>query len=115
MSEKERGTLLRKIPKVDELLAAPEVKELLRVHPGEVVRQGIRNGLEGLRQAILRSDKAEDITEERFALSHLLPLFEEEIAKQVSPHLRRAINATGVVIHTNLGRSPLSEQASKNL
>jgi L-seryl-tRNA(Ser) seleniumtransferase len=115
MSEKERGTLLRKIPKVDELFAAPEVKELLRVHPGEVVRQGIRNGLERLRQAILRADKAEDITEERFALPHLLPLFAEEIAKQVSPHLRRAINATGVVIHTNLGRSPLSEQALKNL
>jgi L-seryl-tRNA(Ser) seleniumtransferase len=115
MSEKERGTLLRKIPKVDELLATPEVKELLRVHPSEVVRQGIRNGLERLRQAILRADKAEDITEESFALPHLIPLFEEEIAKQVSPHLRRAINATGVVIHTNLGRSPLSEQALKNL
>jgi len=114
MSERERGTLLRKIPKVDELLAAPEVKELLRVHPSEVVRQGIRNGLERLRQAILQAGKAEDIQEERFALPHLLPLFEQEIAKQVSPHLRRAINATGVVIHTNLGRSPLSEQALKN-
>jgi L-seryl-tRNA(Ser) seleniumtransferase len=42
-------------------------------------------------------------------------LFEEEIARQVNPHLRRAINATGVVIHTNLGRSPLSEQALQNL
>ena len=115
MSQRERSQLLRKIPKVDELLAAAEIKELLQVHPPEVVREGIRNGLERLRQAILSADKAEDITEERFALPHLLPLFEEEIAKQVNPHLRRAINATGVVIHTNLGRSPLSERALRQV
>jgi L-seryl-tRNA(Ser) seleniumtransferase len=111
MSQKERSQLLRKIPKVGELLAAREVKELLTIHPVEVVREGIRNGLERLRQTIQSTAKAEDITNETFTLSRLLPLFQEEIAKQVSPHLRRAINATGVVIHTNLGRSPLSERA----
>jgi len=115
MSQRERSTLLRKIPKVDELLGAAEIKKLLGVHPAEVVREGIRNGLERLRQAILSAEKAEDIQEEAFALSNLLPLFEEEIAKQVNPHLRRAINATGVVIHTNLGRSPLSERALRQV
>jgi len=115
MSQRERSTVLRKIPKVDELLAAAEIKELLQVHPIEVVREGIRKGLERLRQAILGAEKAEDITEEAFSLSNLLPLFEEEIAKQVNPHLRRAINATGVVIHTNLGRSPLSERALRQV
>ena len=115
MSERERSALLRKIPKVDELLASSEVKRLLQIHPSEVVRQGIRNALERLRQEILRTDDVKAITEERFTLSHLLPLFKEEIAKQISSHLRRAINATGVVIHTNLGRSPLSEQALQNL
>jgi L-seryl-tRNA(Ser) seleniumtransferase len=115
MSQRERSQLLRQIPKVDELLAAQEIKELLRIHPNEVVREGIRNGLERLRKAILHTKKDEDIEEETFSLPRLLPLFEEEIAKQVSPHLRRAINATGVVIHTNLGRSPLSERALRNL
>jgi len=116
MSQKERSQLLRKIPKVDELLATQEVKELLKIHPNEVVREGIRNGLERLRQAILSTEKAEEnIQEEAFSLSNLLPLFEEEIAKQVNPNLRRAINATGVVIHTNLGRSPLSERALRGV
>jgi L-seryl-tRNA(Ser) seleniumtransferase len=115
MSERERSTLLRKIPKVDELLATPEIKDLLQVHPSEVVRQGIRNGLERLRQTILGAEDVEAVTEETFTLPGLLPLFKEEIARQVSPHLRPAINATGVVIHTNLGRSPLSEQALRNL
>jgi L-seryl-tRNA(Ser) seleniumtransferase len=115
MSERERSALLRKIPKVDELLAAPEIKDLAQIHPSEVVRQGIRNGLERLRQAILRAEDVEAITEETFSFPRLLPLFKEEIARQVNPHLRRAINATGVVIHTNLGRSPLSERALQNL
>ena len=111
MAQKERSQLLRKIPKVDELLATQEVKELLEVHPNEVVREGIRNGLERLRQHILSATKTEDITDETFSLSRLLPVFQEAIAKQVNLHLRRTINATGVVIHTNLGRSPLSERA----
>jgi len=115
MPQRESSPLLRKIPKVDELLAAAEIKELLGVHPLEVVREGIRNGLERLRQAILRAEKTEDITDETFTLPRLLPLFAEEIAKQVNPHLRRVINATGVVIHTNLGRSPLSERALKQI
>jgi len=85
MSQKERSQLLRKIPKVDELLATQEVKELLTIHPSEVVREGIRNGLERLRQHILSAEKTEDITEETFVLSRLLPLFKEEITKQVSP------------------------------
>ena len=115
MPQTEPSTLLRKIPKVDELLAAAEIKELLEVHPPEVVREGIRNGLERLRQAILSAEKAADITDETFTLPRLLPMFKEEIAKQVNPNLRQAINATGVVIHTNLGRSPLSERALKQI
>ncbi|MBN1254365.1 MAG: L-seryl-tRNA(Sec) selenium transferase [Deltaproteobacteria bacterium] len=115
MPQRESSQLLRKIPKVDELLMAAEIKELLDVHPPEVVREGIRNGLQRLRQAILGAEKTEDITEESFSLSNLLPLFKEEIAKQVNPNLRRAINATGVVIHTNLGRSPLSERALREI
>lgn len=115
MPQREPSPLLRKIPKVDELLAAAEIKELLGVHPPEVVREGIRNGLERLRQAILSAEKAEDITDETFTLPRLLPMFKEEIAKQVNPNLRQAINATGVVIHTNLGRSPLSERALRQI
>lgn len=115
MSQRERSEYLRKIPKVDELLAAEEVQRLLRSHPKEVVLEGIRRGLEILRQDILGAERTEDLREEVFSLNHLLPLFEREIARQVSPHLRRAINATGVVIHTNLGRSPLGERALRRL
>ncbi len=115
MSQRERGGYLRKIPKVDELLSTEEVKRLLRSHPKEVVLEGIRRGLERLRQDILHTERLDDLKDETFPISHLLPLFEEEIAGQVSPHLKRAINATGVVVHTNLGRSPLSERTLRHL
>ncbi|MBW2038805.1 MAG: L-seryl-tRNA(Sec) selenium transferase [Deltaproteobacteria bacterium] len=115
MSQREKSKYLRKIPKVDELLSAEEVKRLLRFHPKEVVLEGIRRGLDRLRQDILRAERGDDLKEEIFSLFHLLPLFEEEISKQVSPHLRQAINATGVVVHTNLGRSPLGERALRHL
>jgi L-seryl-tRNA(Ser) seleniumtransferase len=115
MSRRERSALLKQIPKVDELLATDGVQRFLQRYPREVVREGIRNGLERIRQRILDAENAADITEERLALSNLLPLFEQEIAKQVSPHLKRAINATGVVLHTNLGRSPLSERALRRV
>src|SRR4030042_7073797 len=98
MSQRERSALLSQLPKVDELLATDEVKRLLQCHPHEVVVEGIRNGLERIRQAILSAPKVEHIKVEIFALSNLLPLFEEEIARQVSPHLKRASNATGVGI-----------------
>jgi L-seryl-tRNA(Ser) seleniumtransferase len=111
MSDKEHGTYLRKIPKVDELLAAKEVQDLLRSYPHEVVVEGIRRVLERLRQEILSVAKGTTIPEERFQLATLLPLVAEESARQVAPQLRQVINATGVIIHTNLGRSPLSERA----
>jgi len=44
-------------------------------------------------------------------MKNLFPLFQKEIDRQVQPRLRRVINATGVVIHTNLGRSPLHPSA----
>jgi len=50
-----------------------------------------------------------------FSFESLLPLFQKEIILQIKPRLRRVINATGVVIHTNLGRSPLHPAALQHL
>jgi L-seryl-tRNA(Ser) seleniumtransferase len=111
MPDKERGVSLRKIPKVDELLAAKEVQELSHSFPHEVVVEGIRRVLEGLRQEILTMAKPAELPAERFTIASLLPPLREEVAGQVAPRLKQVINATGVIIHTNLGRSPLSERA----
>jgi len=103
--------VLRKIPKVDEILSRSEITDLLKVHPRTVVLEAIRKGLNTFREDLLRREDVSSVEESLFSFEHLYPLFQREIDLQVQPRLRRVINATGVVIHTNLGRAPLHPSA----
>ena len=115
MSPPLRQQALRKIPSVDEILSRPEIVDLLNVHPRRVVVEAIRKGLGRLRQELLRQGELPHLGESLFSFESLYPLFQKEIALQTQPRLRRVINATGVVIHTNLGRSPLHPSAIEHL
>jgi L-seryl-tRNA(Ser) seleniumtransferase len=111
MSPSHREQLLRKIPSVEEILSGPEISDLLKIHPRTVVVEAIRKGLKRLRTEILNQENLSGLNNGSFSMKNLLPLFQREIDRQVQPRLRRVINATGVVIHTNLGRSPLPPSA----
>jgi L-seryl-tRNA(Ser) seleniumtransferase len=111
MSPSHREQLLRKIPSVEEILSGPEISDLLKIHPRTVVVEAVRKGLKQLRTEILNKDDLSGLNNESFSMAYLLPLFQREIDRQVQPRLRRVINATGVVIHTNLGRSALHPSA----
>ncbi len=115
MSPTLRQQVLREIPSVDEILSRQEVSELLTIHPRTVVVEAIRRGLGQLRQDILTCSDLSNVKENLFAFEHLLSLFQKEIDLQVQPRLRRVINATGIVIHTNLGRAPLHPFALKQM
>jgi len=115
MSPSLRQQVLRKIPKVDEILLRPEIVDLLKVHPRTVVVDAIRKGLGRLREELLRKEKISEFDETLFSFENLYPLFQKEIHLQARPRLRRVINATGVVIHTNLGRSPLHPLALQQM
>ena len=115
MSPPLRQQVLRKIPSVDEILSRPEIVDLLNVHPRRVVVEAIRKGLGHLRQELLRQGELPHLGESPFSFESLYPHFQKEIALQIRPRLRRVINATGVVIHTNLGRSPLHPSAIEHL
>ena len=92
--------LLRALPSVDEFLREPEGQALLAKHPRALVLSALRRTLEGMRKEIL-SGKA--------------PAFAGRVAAAVEeaarPGLRRAVNATGVLLHTGLGRAPLADSA----
>jgi L-seryl-tRNA(Ser) seleniumtransferase len=107
--------VLRKLPSVDELLSRSQIVDLLKVHPRNVVVEAIRKGLGRVRDDILRKQDLSQLEEAFFSLENLYPLFQKEIDLQIQPRLRRVINATGVVIHTNLGRAPLHSSAIKHL
>jgi L-seryl-tRNA(Ser) seleniumtransferase len=107
MSETPRQQLLRNIPRVDEILERAEIRALLERHPRAVVVEAIRKGLERVRRELAQRETLGSSEEALLRFDHLLPLFQEEIARTVQPRLRHVINASGVVLHTNLGRSPL--------
>ena len=100
----EKNSLLRQLPKVDEVLRRPPVAALEL--PQTVVTDLVRGRIEELRQRILEGSLTS------------LPTVEElcdevcaDAAAAAKPSLRPVINATGVTLHTNLGRACLSEKA----
>jgi L-seryl-tRNA(Ser) seleniumtransferase len=107
--------VLREIPRVDEILSRPQIVDLLKVHPRKVVVEAIRKGLGRLREEILQKQDLSQLGDAFFSFESLYPLFRKEIDLQIQPRFRRVINATGVVIHTNLGRAPLHSSAIKHL
>ncbi|OGW63404.1 MAG: L-seryl-tRNA(Sec) selenium transferase [Nitrospirae bacterium RBG_16_64_22] len=103
-----RETLLRRIPAVDEMLRRPAVEAWSKTHPHAVLVEAIRGVLADLRERILAG---EDLRPEDLDPAGLLPRVEARLIDLLRPSLRRVLNATGVVVHTNLGRSPLPAEA----
>jgi len=103
--------LLRQIPKVDEILTDPGVSRWIAEYSRSVVVEAVRAGLDRLRENLLASPESEALDKAIFSIEKLMPYFREAIAQQVTCRLKRVINATGVVIHTNLGRSLLHASA----
>lgn len=79
------------------------MKELLQLHPRQVVVRAIRAAVDERRQALL-AGRASDPSVDDAAV-------ERALDRALAPALRRVINATGVVLHTNLGRAPLAPEA----
>jgi len=98
--------LLRSLPSVTSLLAHDEVAEWLGGIPRATVLAALRDAVEAARQRILAGTQADPVD-----VHDLLALAESEITRREIPSLRRVINATGIVLHTGLGRAPLSDAA----
>jgi L-seryl-tRNA(Ser) seleniumtransferase len=87
---------LRELPAVHEVLS--HLPDALARYPRALVVEEVRRALEDARREILAGDAAEPAIEQRVTRA---------LAALEAPSLRRVINATGVVLHTNLGRAPL--------
>lgn len=110
MMEINKRAYLRNLPAVNELLQHPRLQEYLKNFSKEFIVEAIRLTLSQRREQILKSDLPLQIDQE-----DLIPIIEKEIIKITRPHLRPVINATGVVLHTNLGRAPLSKEVLRNI
>jgi L-seryl-tRNA(Ser) seleniumtransferase len=106
----EMRELLRKIPKVDEILGHAEWKVLVGSYPEGLAKDELRCSLDQIRSAI-----KEGALQSVPSIAHIIAQTGERLAASTSPRLKRVINGTGVIIHTNLGRSLLARAAAKGI
>jgi L-seryl-tRNA(Ser) seleniumtransferase len=106
-------SLLRKLPGVDHVLELWDKKQPIEDVPRTVLVRSIRTTLDQLRTSILAGD--ESLNETMFDDDELLPLVAQAVNKSMEFRLKRVINATGVVVHTNLGRSLLPESVARHV
>jgi len=104
--------LLRNLPKIDDLLLRVEKREGVAGFAREILRDVCRSVVEELREQIIRGEGAllRMPTPEQAAEQALRAL-----AGYRAFRLRRVINATGVILHTNLGRAPLCREAMERV
>ncbi|MDP3284247.1 MAG: L-seryl-tRNA(Sec) selenium transferase, partial [Desulfobacterales bacterium] len=105
--------LLRMLPGIDRILELSKKESDFENVPRSVLLQSARKVVEDLRAGILRGDQCPD--ENDLTDVPVLDKTKAAVGKAMTPNLKRVINATGVVVHTNLGRSVLSEEAAGNL
>jgi len=111
VSLKDKGEIFRKIPSVDRLLNGPELTKISSKFPRNLILRAINQVLEEVREDIQKNDVIESPGELKI----------KEVSKKVvdrlqllsRPSLKPVINATGVIVHTNLGRSLLTDRVIK--
>jgi len=105
--------LLRQLPSVDELILFFQEHPLAAELPRTILVKAIRQTLAEVRRQLL--ELSPDTLPERVDREWLLAQIQQQVRQSQSFRLLRVINATGVIIHTNLGRSPLAQAAMEQI
>src|SRR6267142_331464 len=108
----DQADLLRQIPSVDELLAQPRLAALAQRVNRELLVEITRTVLADLRGRITGEGAAAVIALDSSALEERITSMVEQV---LASSLQPVINATGVILHTNLGRAPLSGAAAEEI
>ena len=102
--------LLSQIPAINKILLLDEIKELMNTYTEVAIKSAIKQYIEEVKQAILNEELIEVPS-----LSKIVGEVEKIVEKEDKNSLRRVINATGTILHTNLGRSLLSQKIKENI
>ncbi|HXO00161.1 MAG TPA: L-seryl-tRNA(Sec) selenium transferase [Candidatus Acidoferrales bacterium] len=112
-AQRASSAVMRGIPSVDELLGRPRLLALAENAGRSLVTQSVRGVLADLRAVLKKGRGTDDGASADSAQLELQIIAKVEAA--LAPSLVRVINATGVILHTNLGRAPLSSQAAAHI
>src|SRR5947209_252078 len=99
----------RKLPSVNEVLQAPAIVALEGDHPHNLIVAAIRAELADLRGRLAQGETVDGRAEGQT----LADAVARRLGKELRPTLRPVINASGIVLHTNLGRAPVAEEAAR--
>jgi L-seryl-tRNA(Ser) seleniumtransferase len=105
--------LFQKLPSTDELLREPEILALVEREGHIVVTESIRVVLARVRREIASGELDEKSLD--LALGGMSGAVEAHLRQSLGYSLRAVINATGVILHTNLGRAPLASSALEHI
>ncbi len=111
LAQADVGILLRHIPAVDELLATPRIQRLLAAYPRWAVLEAVRQVLADRRQRVLGGRITREAAEALLVPDAIAQAVAEAATEKAEPSFIPVVNATGVVLHTNLGRAPLAPAA----
>ena len=113
MNNAAKSALFRELPSVDELLRAPGVAASAGAYGSAALTDAARGVLGRLRDEI--ASGLLDSSGLKLALDAIDGAIEQELRAALGHSLREVINATGVILHTNLGRAPLAEAALEHI
>ncbi|HAQ41672.1 MAG TPA: L-seryl-tRNA(Sec) selenium transferase [Clostridiales bacterium] len=108
----DKNKYYRLIPKVDKLMDSDEIKNLCSDCGREYVLESVRKVTEDLREFINSSDNEEEITRKVDSVSADI---EQDVKSYTTYHLRRVVNATGTILHTNLGRAVVAKETAERI
>lgn len=104
-------SVLRNLPSVSELLESPPLKGLVDKVSHNVVVSRVRSVLDDLRQEVQHAAAERTLP----TVSELAEKIARRIQQDETPSLRPVINATGILLHTGLGRAPLADEAIEEM
>ena len=102
--------LLSQIPAINKILLLDEIKTLIQEYTEVGVKSAIKNYIDGIKQEILNEE-----LHEVPSLEKIVEEVKQIVKSEDKNSLRRVINATGTILHTNLGRSLLSQKIKENI
>ena len=107
------SSALQKLPSIDALLKEPELENFIDNTGREVVVNSLRDAVDHARQNIISKSDME-INEEEIHKS-IIDYAKQHIKTAISPYFQKVVNASGIILHTGLGRAVLSEKAIKQI
>ncbi len=110
----QRKEMLKSLPKIDDVLLLLEKKKIESRASRDLIAKSCRDQVQRLRDNILHAP-VRDLSSIKTNAEEVARLVEEEIDQWHVYRLKRLVNATGVILHTNLGRAPLCPEAVDRL